>query len=83
MVHEDLTHMERQGFGQLLAVIHRGNYYNIASSARDDIWNNFFPDIFRTDPEDSIIKFSYEQSYFQILTISDPRHTRSADPRRS
>ncbi len=33
-----------------------------------------------TNPEDIVLKFTYEQVYGQILTVSDPRYTHSSDP---
>ena len=39
-----------------------------------------FPDILGTDETDAIQKFTYEPDSGQVLTSSDPRVTRSADP---
>jgi RHS repeat-associated protein len=77
-----LTVAERQGFGRLLATVTRGRRYDWAEmNLARGVWGDLFPDILGgLDPNDAIAKFTYEPTYGQLLTVSDPRFTRSADP---
>jgi RHS repeat-associated protein len=77
-----LTAEERVRFGNLLAVVRRGTYYDILQmDLSRGVYGDFFPDIFSTSPMDNITKYTYETDYQQIASISDPRFTESADPR--
>ena len=80
--HDQLTQQERQAFGNSLAIVKRGKFYNFTNmNFRFGIWSNFFPDILlEIDQNDIILKNTFESSYQQLLTTSDPRYTRSADP---
>ncbi|MBI1829734.1 MAG: RHS repeat-associated core domain-containing protein [Thaumarchaeota archaeon] len=69
-------------FGNLLAVVKRGRYYDFTQMTNNrGIYGDFFPDIFVSDADDIITKFTYEPDYQQVASVSDPRHTKSADPR--
>ncbi|HET8774494.1 MAG TPA: RHS repeat-associated core domain-containing protein [Thermoanaerobaculia bacterium] len=78
----NLTAEARLQFDQLLAVVHRGRYHDAASlSLARGLWSrDFFPDVLQASADDTIQKFTYEPELGQVLTISDPRFTRSADP---
>jgi YD repeat-containing protein len=84
----DLTWKERQAFGRIRATVRRGGYASFDSfTLTRGIWGSF-PDILDgqfpfTVPErsqDIIIKMTYEDDFGQLLTVSDPRFTNSADP---
>ncbi|MGM8887586.1 hypothetical protein ACS8FD_16800, partial [Psychrobacter sp. 1U2] len=84
---DPLTWRERQAFGKILTITRRGGYANFNSfTLTQGIWGNF-PDIldghFPTTidrSQDIIVKMTYEDEFGQLLTISDPRYTESADP---
>lgn len=80
--HDALTLEGRQGFGQLLATVRRGRYYGLAElNLARDVWGDIFPDIFGGfESDDTVIKFTYKLTYGQLLTVSNPRFTKSADP---
>ncbi|MBK7236296.1 MAG: RHS repeat-associated core domain-containing protein [Sterolibacteriaceae bacterium] len=80
--HDRLTASERMAFGNLLAVARRGRRYELrAMNLARGTWGDFFPDVIAAvDPADVVTKFSYEATYQQMLTASDPRYTQSADP---
>ncbi len=85
-----LTFQKRMTFGNILAVVRRSRRYEIFNLGFDakGIWGDFFDDIIQiqnrdreTDSvSDIIIKYTYEPDYQQMVTISDPRFTESADP---
>src|SRR5439155_11967614 len=81
---DDLTRKARMAFGNLLAVIKRGvrfDYATMGSNRGFGAWGDFFPDILApTDAADIVTKFAYEVDFQQLLTSSDPRFTRNADP---
>jgi len=81
---DQLTASERMAFGNLLAVVKRGQRFDFAalvSRSGLGAWGDFFPNIItQTVASDIITKFTYEPDYQQILTLSDPRFTQSADP---
>lgn len=79
---DHLTFQERQGFGRLLTTVRRGRYYSPAElNLARDVWGDIFPDLFgASDPEDIVVKFTYEPTYGQLLTASDPRFTSHPDP---
>ncbi len=81
--HDDLTAAARMAFGNLLAVVRRGRRYNLAQmNLNRGVWGDFFPDVLASvDPDDVVVKNTYEPDYQQILTASDPRFTDRADPR--
>ena len=65
----------------MLATVKRGKYHSISSlNLSHGLWGDIFPDIYDTSVDDIIKKFTHEEDYGQLLTISDPRHTESADP---
>jgi len=70
-------------FGNMLAVVRRHQRHDFAMMDHSmGVWGDFFPDILgAADPEDIIVKYTYEPDYQQLLTVSDPRVTASADPR--
>ena len=84
---EQLTWKERQAFSRILAKTRRGGYANFNSfTLPQGIWGNF-PDILNGHfpatidrSQDIIVKMTYEDEFGQLLTISDPRYTESADP---
>lgn len=78
----NLTQQARLQFGNLLAAVKRGRYYDVNSlNLVNGLWSSgLFPDILQTDAEDVIQKFTYEPEFTQPLTVSDPRVTQSADP---
>ena len=77
-----LTLQERQAFGRLLALVTRAHHHDFSAlNQAHGVWGDFFPDIIGAfDPDDSVVKFTYEPTYGQLLTMSDPRFTRSPDP---
>ena len=77
-----LTLDERQGFGRLLATVKRARRYDFAELDLSlGVWGDFFPDIIGAfDPADVVAKFTYEPTYGQISTASDPRFTGTPDP---
>ncbi len=80
-LHEALDGETRQGFHRLLAVVERAS--PIGPEAVDlslGVWGDIFPSLFSVEPEDRIVKSTYEPRYGQLLTVSDPRFTQSADP---
>lgn len=78
----NLTPQARLAFGNLLTVVKRGSTHSIGQlSSSVGLWSeSVFPDILGTDDADAIQKFTYEPDSGQVLTSSDPRVTRSADP---
>ena len=78
----NLTPQARLAFGNLLTVVKRGSQHSIGQlSPVVGLWSeNVFPDILGVDDTDAIQKFTYEPDSGQVLTSSDPRATRSADP---
>ncbi len=84
----NLTWKERQAFGRILATVRRGGYASFDSfTLTRGIWGNFpdildgqFPFTVSERSQDIIIKMTYEDEFGQLLTISDPRFTNSADP---
>jgi YD repeat-containing protein len=81
--HDDLTAEERLAFGNLFSVVERGTRYEFsAMNLSRGVWADFFPNVISaTNPSDIIRKFTYESYYQQIMSLSDPRYTISADPR--
>jgi len=77
-----LTMAERQRFGHLLALVTRAHHRDFQTlNPMHGVWGDFFPNIINAiDPADSVIKFTYEPIYGQLLTRSDPRFTRTPDP---
>jgi len=72
----------RLGFDNVLGVVQRGRYYGLnALSLASGLWKReLFPDVFQTNANDVVQKFTYEPEFGQVLTVSDPRVTRSSDP---
>lgn len=80
--HDALTIQERQSFGRVLATVRRGRYYGFEElQLALGVWGDIFPDIFGgLDSDDIVVKFTYEPKYGQLLTVSDPRFTKSPNP---
>jgi RHS repeat-associated protein len=81
-VHQALTAQVRLGFGRLLATVRRARPFYLDAATAQGTWAAF-PDIvggFAVDDDDIVVKVSYEPDYGQVLTTSDARFTRSADP---
>ena len=77
----DLTRATRQGFDNLLAVVHRAHYRSSPTALASGLWANaIFPDIFDVSSEDVVQKLSYDETLALPLTVSDPRFTQSPDP---
>ena len=78
----NLTADARLTFHNLLAVVRRGAYHDVTSlGLAGGLWSNtIFPDILDIADSDAVQKFSYEGEFAQLLSASDPRATRSADP---
>lgn len=78
----DLTPEARLRFGQLLAVVTRGRFHDMTSlNLAQGLWSeSLFPDVLDNSEDDVVQKFTYEPEFSQLLTASDPRFTRSADP---
>jgi hypothetical protein len=66
----------------VLAVVERGNYHDVNSlNLAGGLWSaGIFPDVLQTNDQDAIQKYTYEPEFAQLLTVSDPRFPRSADP---
>jgi RHS repeat-associated protein len=80
-IQDELTVAARMAFGNLLATVRRGRRATFAGLDQSrGPWGDFFSDVLAADPEDVVTKLTYEPTYQQVLTSSDPRHTRSADP---
>jgi RHS repeat-associated protein len=80
-MHPALTDAERMAFGNLLATVRRGSRTTSASlDWSNGVWGSIFADVFDAQPEDVIVKRTYEPDFQQVTTTSDPRFTRSADP---
>lgn len=79
---DQLTMEERQAFGHLKATVKRGRRFGLAElNLSRGVWGDIFPDIVAAfDSTDSVSKFTYEPTYGQLLTVSDPRFTRTPDP---
>lgn len=80
--HDELTMEVRQGFGQLLAVVRRAKLIDAQDvDLAQGVWGDIFPGVFaQLEPEDVVVKSTYEPVYGQLLTTSDPRFTTTADP---
>jgi RHS repeat-associated protein len=78
----NLTPAARLRFDNLLAVVKRGAYHELTSlNLARGLWSSsIFPDVLQTDERDAIQKFTYEDEFAQLVSTSDPRFTRSADP---
>jgi RHS repeat-associated protein len=81
--HPHLTEARRRSFGNLLAVVTRGERLNEERLALGGgPWGDAFPDVLRRlHPDDAVVKSTYEPDYQQPRTTSDPRFTDRADPR--
>lgn len=82
-VDANLTASVRLAFDNVRSVVKRGRYYSLnALNLAGGLWkSDLFPNVLQTSSEDVIQKFTYESEFGQLLTISDPRTTRSSDPR--
>lgn len=84
----ELTWKERQAFGRVRATVRRGEYASFDSfTLTQGIWGDFpdildgtFPVTMLDRSQDIIVKMTYEEEFGQLLTVSDPRYTNSADP---
>ncbi len=75
-----LTAVKRRTFGNVLATIRRGRQYAPLPASSRGSYGNPFPSIFAADSSDVIVKSTFEPNAQQFATVSDPRHTSSADP---
>ena len=76
------TANDRRGFGRLMAHVERGESLDFAPL---DLSAGAFADIFPNPldglgPEDIVVKRTYEPQNGRLLSVSDPRFTRSAPP---
>lgn len=80
--HPNLTAEDRLGFGRRLVTVHRGREFDRSELDLDGgVWGDVFPDtLAQPEPEDAITKFTYEPSFGQPSTVSNPRFTSSPDP---
>ena len=78
----NLDLVARLSFGDLISKLRRHTRMSISVIANNkNIWEDIFPDVMGAiDPDDIIIKYTYEKDYGQIFTVSNPRFTKSADP---
>ncbi|MEM9026408.1 MAG: DUF6531 domain-containing protein, partial [Verrucomicrobiota bacterium] len=67
---DNLTWKERQAFGRLLAVVQRSRTFSFEElDITQGVWGDLFPDIFsELNSADIVVKYSYEDTYGQILT---------------
>ncbi|HUQ01541.1 MAG TPA: RHS repeat-associated core domain-containing protein [Kofleriaceae bacterium] len=72
-----LTADVRRSFGQVLATVNRARH----RPGTEFDWNGRWGDVYQADADDIIVKHSYEPTFGQITTTSDPRTTTSPDPR--
>jgi RHS repeat-associated protein len=79
----NLTAAIRLGFDNVRSVVKRGRYYDLnALNLAGGLWKrDIFPNALQISVDDVIQKFTYEPEFGQVLTVSDPRVTRSSDPR--
>jgi len=79
---DNLTIEERQSFTRVLASVRRAKYFTLLDlNLAREVWGDIFPDIIGGfDPDDIIVKLTYEPKYGQLLTASDSRFTKSPDP---
>jgi YD repeat-containing protein len=91
LVHDArLTVEQRQAFNRRLAVVRRARQFQSTDlDLSRGAWGDMFPDAFTAiEPDgtggirDIVTKFTYEPTYGQPLSTSDPRWTDSADPTR-
>lgn len=80
--HDQLTQNERMGFGNLLAIVKRADFYDFNSlNLSRGVWGDFFPDIFSiSNSEDIVKKFTYKKEFQLLSTSSDTRYTERSDP---
>lgn len=85
---DELTWQERQSFGHIFSTVRRSGYsaFPFFTMAEGE-WGNFpdligglFPLSISNQAEDIILKMTYEEEFGQLLTVSDPRFTNSANP---
>lgn len=80
--HPNLSAGDRLSFGNLLSTVKREKKLSIKDmNLVIGAWGDIFPDILgATDPNDRIIKYTYEPDYGQMLSASNPQFTDNADP---
>lgn len=79
---DNLTKQERWKFGNVLAVVKRGKYYDfLQMDTSMGVYGDFFPDVLVSEGNDIVKRFTYENAFQQIASISDPRVTTNANPR--
>jgi RHS repeat-associated protein len=77
----NLSAAEHGRFGNLIATVQRSQILTLAGLLDEvAIYGNVFPDVLVVVPDDIILKRSYESTFQQLATISDPRYTASPDP---
>ena len=76
-----LSAAEHARFANILAGVQRSSLLTLTGLLDNlSIYGGVFPDVLTVTPDDIIVKFTYESTFQQRATISDPRYTASADP---
>ncbi|MEW6516703.1 MAG: RHS repeat-associated core domain-containing protein [candidate division FCPU426 bacterium] len=75
-----LTKQDRMSFGNLLAEVARAERLLPAGLGIQTWWRQLPPVKTTSSPRDRVIKSRFEPERQLLLSRSDPRHTRSADP---
>ena len=77
-----LSASEHARFGNIIAAVKRGAKLTLPGFLDDlAIYGDVFPDLINIhDPDDVIVKTSYEGTFQQLASVSDPRYTDSPDP---
>jgi RHS repeat-associated protein len=78
----NLSQQEHASFSNVLAIVQRAGLFDFSTLTDDlTIYDDIFPDVL-APPEggDIIVKYSYEPTFQQWQTVSDPRYTTTADP---
>lgn len=78
----DVPIKDRMSFGNLLAIVTRGQRMALAAAPLDSqFWAQGLPKVKMPDhPTDVVIKYRYDRDSQLLISTSDPRHTASADP---
>ncbi len=79
---QNLSAVEHARFGNVIATVQRSATSTLTGLLDDlAIYGDVFPSVIDVDPlNDIIIKCSYENTFQQLATSSDPRYTSSPDP---
>lgn len=76
--HPGLTRDARRGFGRTLATVARATLQPTGGAFG---WAERWGDVYAIRPGDLVVRHTYEPTYGQPLTTSDPRTTTASDPR--